>query len=49
VSETQKELERAIARILKPLGYTKRAATWYREREQVISVVNLQRSQWGED
>jgi hypothetical protein len=49
VSESQKDLEQAIARILKPLGYTKRAASWHRDREQVISVVNLQKSQWGED
>jgi len=49
VSETQKALEQAIARILKPLGYTKRAATWHRDREEVISVLNLQKSQWGED
>jgi hypothetical protein len=49
MSEAQKDLEQAIARVLKPLGYTKRAATWHRDREQVVSLVNLQKSQWGED
>ena len=49
VSEIHKALEQAVARVLKPLGYTKRAATWHLDREQVISVVNLQKSQWGED
>lgn len=49
MNETQKALEQAIAGVLKPLGYTKRAATWHREREQVVSVLNLQKSQWGEN
>ncbi len=49
MNETQRAIEQAIARILKPLSYTKRGATWRREREQVISVVNLQKSQWGDD
>jgi hypothetical protein len=49
VSETQRDLEQAIAGILKPLGYTKRAAAWHRDRNQVVSVLNLQKSQWGDD
>lgn len=48
MSETQKVLEQAIAHILRPLGYTKRAATWHRDREEVVSVLNLQKSQWGD-
>jgi len=49
MSETQKVLEQAIARVLRPLGYTRRGSTWHRVRDEVVSVVNLQKSQWGED
>ena len=48
MSESQPSIEQAIAERLKALGYSKRAATWHRERDQLISVVNLQKSQWGE-
>jgi hypothetical protein len=49
VSDLKKPFEAAIARVLKPLGYRKRGATWHLDREDVISVVNLQKSQWGDD
>ena len=49
LNEAVKELEATIAAVLKPLGYTKRARTWHRERESVISVLNLQISQWGDE
>ena len=49
MSDFKKPFEAAIARVLKPLGYGKRGATWHRERDDVISVVNLQKSQWGDD
>jgi hypothetical protein len=49
VTDLQKDLEQAIARILKPLGYAKRGATWHRDRDALVSVLNLQKSQWGED
>ena len=48
-NEPRKELERAITCVLKPLGYRKQSATWHRDRERVVSVVNLQKSQWGDD
>jgi uncharacterized protein DUF4304 len=47
MTEMRKTLESSIAQVLKPLGYTKRGATWHRDRGQVISVVNLQKSQRG--
>lgn len=49
MSDFKKPFEAAIARVLKPLGYGKRGATWHRERDDVISVVNLQKSQSGDD
>ena len=49
MSETQKALEQVVARVLKPLGFTKRAATWHRDGEALIAVLNLQKSQWSED
>lgn len=49
VNDTQRSLEQAIGRVLKPLGYRKRASTWRRERDAVVSVLNLQKSQWGDD
>src|SRR4051812_3354033 len=48
MSESQSSIEQVIAERLKPLGYLKRATTWHRERDQLISVLNLQKSQWGE-
>ena len=44
-----KEIEQAVAQVLKPLGYTKTAATWHRDRGEVISVLNVQKSQWGDE
>lgn len=33
---------------LKLLGFKKKGARWYRDNEDVISVVGLQKSQWGD-
>jgi hypothetical protein len=49
MSDARKILEERIASVLKPLGYSKRGATWHRDQGNVISVVNLQKSQWGDD
>lgn len=49
MNDSRKKLEQAITCVLKPLGYRKRAGTWHRDRERVVSVVNLQKSQWGDD
>jgi hypothetical protein len=49
MSDARKVLEGRIASVLKPLGYTKRAGTWHRDHGKLISVVNLQKSQWGDD
>ncbi len=44
-----KEIEAAVADILKPLGFRKRGTTWHLDRGEVISVLNLQGSRWGDD
>jgi hypothetical protein len=49
MSDARKVLEGRISSVLKPLGYAKRAGTWHRDHGKVISVVNLQKSQWGDD
>jgi hypothetical protein len=49
MSDARKVLEGRIASVLKPLGYGKSGATWHRDQGNVISVVNLQKSQWGDD
>jgi hypothetical protein len=46
---TEPDLESALHAVLKPLGFRKRARTWRLERPEVISVVNLQKSSWGDD
>jgi hypothetical protein len=49
MSDPQKVLEAQITSVLKPLTYTKRGGTWHRDRGKIISVVNLQKSRWGDD
>jgi hypothetical protein len=49
LTDLGKLLEAGVHRALKPLGYTKRRSTWWRDRETVIPVVNLQKSQWSDD
>jgi hypothetical protein len=44
-----KVLESAIHGVLKPQGFTKKGATWRRVSNEIISVLNLQKSQWGDD
>lgn len=41
-------LESAVAPELKACGFRKKSRTWWREREEVIQVVNLQKSPYGE-
>lgn len=42
-------LEQRIAAALRPLGYTKQRTTWHRDHGELISVLNLQKSRWGDD
>ena len=46
--ETGTDIERLLARILKPEGFRKKGRTWRLEAPETITVVNLQRSQWSE-
>jgi Domain of unknown function (DUF4304) len=41
-------LESAIAPELKAAGFRKKGRTWWRERAEVIQVVNLQKSSFGD-
>jgi hypothetical protein len=38
---------RALATLLKPLGFKKRGATWHRGTPDAIWTINVQGSQWG--
>src|SRR5688572_9425442 len=38
---------RALAALLKPLGFRKRRATWHRATPDTIQTINVQGSQWG--
>lgn len=38
---------RALANLLKPLGFKKRGATWHRFTPDTIHTINVQGSQWG--
>jgi hypothetical protein len=41
------EQTKALAQLLKPIGFKKRRATWHRATADTIQVVNVQGSQWG--
>jgi hypothetical protein len=43
-----KELEKEMSTLMKSNGYKKKGTTWYKETNEVISVLNLQKSKWGE-
>ena len=43
-----KIIEEAIAGVLKEAGFKKKGTTWYLNAHECICVVNLQKSQWGE-
>jgi hypothetical protein len=42
-------IERAVALVLKPKGYRKSARTWHKACPESVLVLNLQKSQWGDD
>lgn len=42
-----KELEEEFDSVLAPAGFRRRKDTWYRTNEDTISLVNLQKSQYG--
>jgi hypothetical protein len=42
-----KELQRLFDAVLGPAGFQRRKETWYRMNEDTITLVNLQKSQWG--
>lgn len=46
-TENEKVILGIMSRIMKEFGFRKKRSTWYRENEEVIMVVNLQRSTWG--
>jgi len=46
--ESAKRVEAEFNAILKPLGFNKRARHWVRETAQCFTLVNLQKSQWGD-
>jgi hypothetical protein len=43
-----KFLSETITRVLKNHGYRKKGTTWYSETDDCVCVVNLQKSQWGD-
>jgi hypothetical protein len=43
-----KELESRIAALLKSEGFKKKSRTWWIEGDECVSVLNLQKSSWGE-
>ena len=43
-----KEVAKLISTSLAVLGFKKRGNSWYRSNDEVVQVVNLQKSQWGE-
>jgi hypothetical protein len=47
MSMNQLELERIIGEVLQPRGFRKDKTTWSRTNDDVIALVNLQKSQWG--
>lgn len=46
-SDNSKWLQRALAPALKAAGFRKSGATWWKESDTTIRVLNLQGSQWG--
>jgi len=42
-----KELHEVFDDVLAPLGFRRRKETWYKTNPDTISVINLQKSQWG--
>lgn len=42
-----KELEEVLDSVLAPAGLRRRKDTWYRTNEDTITLINLQKSQWG--
>lgn len=42
-----KEIEEIFDRALAPAGFRRRKDTWYKTNEDAITLVNLQKSQWG--
>ena len=42
-----KELETIFEGALAPVGFRRRKDTWYKTNEDTITLVNLQKSQWG--
>jgi hypothetical protein len=43
----KEEQIKALAALLKPLGFKKRRATWHRATADTIQTINVQGSQWG--
>lgn len=46
-TENEKAILGIMSRIMKEYGFRKKRSSWYRENEEVIMVVNLQHSSWG--
>ncbi|HWL09243.1 MAG TPA: DUF4304 domain-containing protein [Planctomicrobium sp.] len=44
---TKEEQIKALAALLKPLGFKKRRTTWYLQTVDTIQAINVQGSQWG--
>ncbi|HXQ35760.1 MAG TPA: DUF4304 domain-containing protein [Anaerolineales bacterium] len=42
-----KQLEQSISKELLPLGFKKQGKTWYHDVDECISLLNLQKSEWG--
>ncbi|TAG82945.1 MAG: DUF4304 domain-containing protein, partial [Burkholderiales bacterium] len=40
-------LESSISPTLKTQGFRKKARTWWRDREETIQVLNIQKNPWG--
>jgi hypothetical protein len=47
IAANTKDLERSITEILKEEGFKKKGTSWYFETPECISVLDLQKSQWG--
>lgn len=45
--KTKNPLRLALEDVLGPAGFTRKGDSWYRRSEEIVEVVNLQKSQWG--
>ena len=45
--KTKNPLSLALEDVLGPAGFTRKGDSWFRRTEEIVEVLNLQKSQWG--